>query len=134
MLRSNDVVDELPGGALLARWDIVDGHPRCLAGPYSIVDTPTDILEAQRAANAVVRARLAAVEAYEEAKRVVARGKGVDGYDAATATVSEASELTHAYAHVRLGRPQEPAPEEEPSPEWVAYQRACAVIALNDVQ
>lgn len=128
MLRSIDVVDVLPGGALLARWQIIDGQPRCWAGPYPIADTAPDLLDAQRVENATVRVRMAAVELYEEAQRVVARGPAVEGYDAALATISGANDLTRAYAVVRAVRPEEPGPDSDPTPEWTAFQQAVAII------
>lgn len=152
-MRSDDIVDDLPGGDLLARWLIVDGQPRCWAGPYRISETAEEVVAAQRVTNALVRDRLAAVEVFEAAQALIARvavlgeppetvavagrteGQPAaipnpkwEAWQAALDVERGASGLTRAYALVRAGQPPEPAPGEQASSEWAAYQQAVATI------
>jgi hypothetical protein len=91
---------------LLRRWRIVDGFPRCVddAIPH---DHPT--AESVLAANAEVRAQIAAVEAYEAALRLTA------GDPPAETLVS--ADLNGD-------------PVETPNPAFAAYADALALIAV----
>ncbi|MFL7905742.1 hypothetical protein [Azospirillum argentinense] len=131
-MRSDDMIDTYGAGRYLLRWQLVDGQPRCLDDAFPVASTPAAMLDQQRDRNAHLRARLAAVEAFEASTALLARTGNADDFDpereAAIVTVRDASDLTRAYALVRLGCPQEPTLGDEPSAEWLAYQQAVGII------
>jgi hypothetical protein len=122
-MRASDITDTTPGG-YIRRWAILDGQPRCpftAVDPWRIADSDvTAIL----AANATVRASIAAVTAYEDAVRLLAGEEppatipGTDengapvtvtnpahtAWVAAEAVVADATEATIALADLRAGR------------------------------
>ncbi|MBP2291053.1 hypothetical protein [Azospirillum rugosum] len=140
MLRSTDVEDTYKNGGYLRRWVIVDGQPRCANDAVALNSLEPSQIDAIVTVNAAVRERMAAVEAYEEAQRLVTLADGLNHvpaemvatYEQARASIAGASPLTKAYAVVRQGRPAEPAVEGDHSPAWVAYQQALAVIEAAD--
>lgn len=72
-------LDDFSGRGLLRRWYLLDGQARC---PFDAVE-PARLSQAQRDAilanNADVRDKLAAVEAYEAAQRLLAGDKPDEG-------------------------------------------------------
>lgn len=67
MIRAVEICDTYGDGRWLRRWSLVVGHARCVADAYEVAATDPAVLGAQVAANAEVRAAMAAVEAYEAA-------------------------------------------------------------------
>ena len=134
MIRSTDIQpDTYKSGAFLRRWSISEasGQAVCVEDAYAIADTEQATLDAQSERNAGIRQALADVEALEAA-RLVAEPDAetprtvtvtdVDGnestepqaewakYDAAQATISDASDLTNSFETVRKGKPAETLP------------------------
>ena len=134
MIRSTDIQpDTYKGGAYLRRWSISEasGQAVCVEDAYAIADTEQATLDAQSERNAGIRQALADVEALEAA-RLVAEPDAetprtvtvtdVDGnestepqaewaaYDAAQATISDATDLTNNFETVRKGKPAETLP------------------------
>ena len=153
MLRSDQLTDTYGDDRYLRRWTIVGGLARCTEDAYPMATTPAAVLDGQRRDNALVRERMAAVEALEDARLLLARvaalptppAETVPAIDhagqpttttnpawaewqSALAAERDADDLTRAYALVRQGRPLDPAPGDDPSPEWLAYRDALAVI------
>jgi len=133
MIRSTDIQpDTYKGGAFLRRWSINEnGQAVCVEDAYPVADTEQATLDAQSERNAGIRQALADVEALEAA-RLVAEPDAetprtvtvtdVDGneseepqaewakYDAAQATISDATDLTNNFEVVRKGKPAETLP------------------------
>ena len=133
MIRSTDIQpDTYKGGAFLRRWSINEnGQAVCVEDAYPTADTEQATLDAQSERNAGIRQALADVEALEAA-RLVAEPDAetprtvtvtdVDGneseepqaewakYDAAQATISDATDLTNNFEVVRKGKPAETLP------------------------
>lgn len=154
MLRSADMLDDrYRRDRYLRRWALHRGHPRCLLDALDTTVASEADIAAVEGRNRELAARLAAVEAFEEAQaqllQIAAQDApppesvpvfGADGqpatmpnpdwvaWQAALATVRDASDLTRAYALVRIGPPPEPARGDEPAPEWLAHQQALATI------
>lgn len=150
MLKADDILpDTYRAGQYLRQWDIVDGQPCCVLDALDMALASPEAVAAAQAKNRVVAERLAAVEAFENAVLLTARPSpkqwvtayGAGGvstqvecpawadYQAALATVAEATDLTRAYVLIRAGRPEAPSAGADPSPDWVAYQAAVAIIA-----
>ena len=133
MIRSTDIQpDTYKGGAYLRRWSISEnGQAVCVEDAYPVADTEQATLDAQTARNAGIRQALADVEALEAARQVsepdaetprTVTVTDVDGneseepqaewaaYDAAQATISDASDLTNDFEVVRRGKPSETLP------------------------
>ena len=133
MIRSTDIQpDTYKSGAYLRRWSVNEnGQAVCVEDAYPVADTEQATLDAQTERNAGIRQALADVEALEAA-RLVAEPDAetprtvtvtdVDGneseepqaewakYDAAQATISDATDLTNDFEVVRKGKPSETLP------------------------
>ena len=134
MIRSTDIQpDTYKSGQYLRRWSISEasGQAVCVEDAYPIADTEQATLDAQSERNAGIKQALADVEALEAA-RLVAEPDAktprtvtvtdVDGneseepqaewakYDAAQATISDATDLTNDFETVRKGKPSETLP------------------------
>lgn len=115
MIHSCEIVDTYHDGRWLRRWSLVAGRARCLDDAYEVAVTAPAVLDAQRAANALVRDTLAAVEAYEAALALVRLEEPpfeIVGSDDGGATVAN------------------------PNPAWAAWdaaRRAVAVAAPDTV-
>ena len=133
MIRSTDIQpDTYKGGAFLRRWSVSEnGQAVCVEDAYPVADTEQATLDAQSERNAGIRQALADVEALEAARLVpepdaetplTVTVTDVDGneseepqaewaaYDAAQATISDASDLTNDFETVRKGKPSETLP------------------------
>ena len=133
MIRSTDIQpDTYKGGAFLRRWSInKNGQAVCVEDAYPVADTEQATLDAQSERNAGIRQALADVEALEAARQVAEPSEDtprtvtvtdVDGneseepqaewakYDAAQATISDATDLTNDFEVVRRGKPSETLP------------------------
>ena len=133
MIRSTDIQpDTYKSGAYLRRWSVNEnGQAVCVEDAYAIADTEQATLDAQSERNAGIRQALADVEALEKA-RLVAEPEAetprtvtvtdVEGneseepqaewaaYDAAQATISDATDLTNDFEVIRRGKPSETLP------------------------
>jgi flagellar hook protein FlgE len=133
MIRSTDIQpDTYKGGAYLRRWSISEnGQAVCVEDAYAVADTEQATLDAQTERNGKIKDALADVEELEAA-RLVAEPEAetprtvtvtdLDGnestepqaewaaYDAAQATISDASDLTNDFETVRRGKPSETLP------------------------
>ena len=133
MIRSTDIQpDTYKGGAYLRRWSISEnGQAVCVEDAYAVADTEQATLDAQSDRNGKIKGALADVEALEVARRVAepeaetprtVTVTDLDGnestepqaewaaYDAAQATISDASDLTNDFETVRRGKPSETLP------------------------
>ena len=133
MIRSTDIQpDTYKSGAYLRRWSINEnGQAVCVEDAYPVADTEQATLDAQSERNAGIRQALADVEALEAARLVTepegdiprtvtetyAEGNESEepqaewaAYDAAQATISDASDLTNDFETVRKGKPSETLP------------------------
>ena len=133
MIRSTDIQpDTYKSGAYLRRWSINEnGQAVCVEDAYPVADTEQATLDAQSERNAGIRQALADVEALEAARLVPepegdiprtvtetdAEGNESEepqaewaAYDAAQATISDASDLTNDFETVRKGKPSETLP------------------------
>ena len=133
MIRSTDIQpDTYKSGAYLRRWSVNEnGQAVCVEDAYAIADTEQATLDAQSERNAGIRQALADVEALEKA-RLVAEPEAetprtvtvtdVEGneseepqaewaaYDAAQATISDATDLKNDFEVIRRGKPSETLP------------------------
>jgi flagellar hook protein FlgE len=133
MIKSTDIQpDTYKSGAYLRRWSVNEnGQAVCVEDAYPVADTEQATLDAQTARNAGIRQALADVEALEAARQVAEPSEDtprtvtvtdVDGnestepqaewaaYDAAQATISDATDLTNDFETVRKGKPSETLP------------------------
>ena len=133
MIRSTDIQpDTYKSGKYLRRWSVNEnGQAVCVEDAYPVADTEQATLDAQSERNAGIRQALADVEALEAARQVAEPDSetprtvtvtDVDGneseepqaewakYDAAQATISDATDLTNAFEVVRRGKPSETLP------------------------
>ena len=133
MIRSTDIQpDTYKSGAYLRRWSVNEnGQAVCVEDAYAIADTEQATLDAQTERNAGIKQALADVEALEAARQVAEPDAetprtvtvtDVDGnestepqaewakYDAAQATISDATDLTNDFEVVRKGKPSETLP------------------------
>ena len=133
MIRSTDIQpDTYKSGAYLRRWSVNEhGQAVCVEDAYAIADTEQATLDAQTERNAGIKQALADVEALEAARQVAEPDAetprtvtvtDVDGnestepqaewaaYDAAQATISDATDLTNNFETVRKGKPAETLP------------------------
>lgn len=133
MIRSTDIQpDTYKGGAYLRRWSINEnGQAVCVEDAYPVADIEQATLDAQSERNAGIRQALADVEALEAARLVaepdaetprtvtVTDADGNESeepqaewakYDAAQATISDATDLTNDFETVRKGKPSETLP------------------------
>ena len=133
MIRSTDIQpDTYKGGAYLRRWSVNEnGQAVCVEDAYPVADTEQATLDAQSERNAGIRQALADVEALEAARLVAEPGAetprtatvtDIEGneseepqaewaaYDAAQASISDATDLTNAFEVVRRGKPSETLP------------------------
>ena len=133
MIRSTDIQpDTYKSGQFLRRWSISeDGQAVCVEDAYPVADTEQATLDAQSERNAGIRQALADVEALEAARQVAEPDAetprtvtvtDIEGneseepqaewakYDAAQATISDATDLTNAFEVVRRGKPSETLP------------------------
>ena len=133
MIRSTDIQpDTYKSGQFLRRWSINEsGQAVCVEDAYPVADTEQATLDAQSERNAGIRQALADVEALEAARQVpepeaetprTVTVTDVEGneseepqaewaaYDAAQATISDASDLTNSFETVRKGKPSETLP------------------------
>ena len=133
MIRSTDIQpDTYKSGAFLRRWSVNEnGQAVCVEDAYAIADTEQATLDAQSERNAGIKQALADVEALEAARQVAEPDAetprtvtvtDVDGneseepqaewakYDAAQATISDATDLTNEFEVVRRGKPSETLP------------------------
>lgn len=68
MQRSIDIGTGLYGGGLyVARWTMVDGHPRCVQAPLILADTDEGEIGARMAINRAIAALVAPAEQFEAA-------------------------------------------------------------------
>jgi hypothetical protein len=138
MPRSTDITNERYAGWYLRQWTIIDGYPTCVLDALDTRTTDPATVAGVEAVNAVIAERMAAVEAYEAAVRVndgdvpPADTPEHQAYWAALTVIDSASDLTKAYATVRVGAPPEPAAGEV-SGAWDAYQAAVALIEANPI-
>ncbi|MEA1674113.1 hypothetical protein [Nitrospirillum sp. BR 11163] len=72
MLRSTDMRDLYPNGRYLHRWGIIDGWPRCVAAPLTLVEEECAPIARHLAVNAAARSLVAAADAYEAAVALIA--------------------------------------------------------------
>ena len=133
MIRSTDIQpDTYKSGKYLRRWSVNEnGQAVCVVDAYPIADTEQATLDAQTERNAGIKQALADVEALEAARLVpepdaetprTVTVTDVDGneseepqaewaaYDAAQATISDATDLTNDFETVRRGKPAETLP------------------------
>lgn len=133
MIRSTDIQpDTYKSGKYLRRWSVNEnGQAVCVEDAYPVADTEQATLDAQSERNAGIRQALADVEALEAARQVAEPDAetprtvtvtDVEGneseepqaewakYDAAQATISDATDLTNAFEVVRRGKPSETLP------------------------
>ena len=133
MIRSTDIQpDTYKGGAYLRRWSVNEnGQAVCVEDAYPIADTEQATLDAQSDRNGKIKGALADVESLEAARRVAEPDAETprtvtvtdfDGnestepqaewaaYEAAQATISDASDLTNNFETVRRGKPAETLP------------------------
>ena len=107
MKRADEIADTYGDGEWLRRWTLAEDGARCRDDAFHLPSTAPAQLAAQRAANAGVRAALAAVEAYEAAL-AVAQG---DEPPADCAVLSENGIVT------------------APNPAWIAWAAARRAVA-----
>ena len=133
MIKSTDIQpDTYKSGQFLRRWSINEnGQAVCVEDAYAIADTEQATLDAQSERNAGIKQALADVEALEAARQVAEPDAetprtvtvtDVEGneseepqaewaaYDAAQATISDATDLTNDFEVVRKGKPAETLP------------------------
>ena len=133
MIRSTDIQpDTYKSGAYLRRWSVSEnGQAVCVEDAYPVADPEQAPLDAQSERNAGIRQALADVEALEKARLVaepdaetprtvtVTNVEGNESeepqaewaaYDAAQATISDATDLTNSFETVRKGKPSETLP------------------------
>ena len=133
MIRSTDIQpDTYKSGAYLRRWSVSEnGQAVCVEDAYPVADTEQATLDAQTERNAGIKQALADVESLEAARLVAEPDSetprtvtvtDVEGneseepqaewaaYDAAQATISDATDLTNSFETVRKGKPSETLP------------------------
>jgi len=134
MIRSTDIQpDTYKSGAFLRRWSISEasGQAVCVEDAYAVADTEQATLDAQTERNGKIKGALADVEELEAARRVaepdaetprtvtVTDFEGNEStepqaewaaYDAAQATISDATNLMNDFEVVRRGQPAETLP------------------------
>ena len=133
MIRSTDIQpDTYKSGAYLRRWSVSEnGQAVCVEDAYPVADTEQATLDAQTERNAGIKQALADVESLEAARQVpepeaetprTVTVTDVEGneseepqaewaaYDAAQATISDATDLTNSFETVRKGKPSETLP------------------------
>lgn len=130
-------IDDLLSNGMVRRWSLVDGQARCVEDALASAD-PGALPALQR--NAAIRAMVGAVEAYESAQAIVARGEpdngqpkqipdpaweSQDGSAAPLIANPEWALLPRTVTTTGVDGQDETAPE----PRWQEYDAAVALIA-----
>ncbi len=120
MLRAEDMEDRYREGSLVRRWSIVAGQPRCVLAPLDVAVATDAEIAAAETGNALARAAIAALDAYEAALEIASQPEPPEylpGEDApvnpahaawlvAVATVGAASAETLALHAARQAGPR----------------------------
>lgn len=134
-------IDDLLSNGMVRRWSLVDGQARCVEDALASADAGAT---AALQRNAAIRVLIGAVEAYEAAHVLVARGEPDNGQpkqipDPAAVRPDDAPEdwtapLIDNPAWALLPRTvettgQDDQPQTTPEPRWQAFDAAGAIIA-----